>query len=134
MLKTLFLLSAPLLILSSPTTPPPPPPPCTYGAYRCAPSKTEIQVCDYYGKWQHDWSCQKGTTCQLLASGGGMIPYCVAGTSTGGGGTGCTTPGKMECMGANAIKVCNVQGAYEKVGDCPAGTACKILYGIPYCM
>ncbi|KAK0652668.1 hypothetical protein B0T16DRAFT_323524 [Cercophora newfieldiana] len=131
-MRTINLLPFALLALSSPTTPPPPP--CTYGAYRCATPPTSIQVCDYYGKWQRDWTCQPGTTCQLLASGGGMIPYCVAGGSNTGGGGGCTTPGKMECMGTAAIRVCNVQGAYEKVGDCPAGTGCRIMYGVPYCM
>lgn len=37
-------------------------------------------------------------------------------------------------MGVGAIKVCNVQGTYEKVGDCPAGTGCRVMYGVPYCM
>ncbi|KAK0730971.1 hypothetical protein B0H67DRAFT_476064 [Lasiosphaeris hirsuta] len=132
MLKPLLLL-LPTLALSSPATPPPAK--CTYGAYRCSTAKpsTTIEVCDYSGKWVLDWKCAAGTTCKLLPSGGGMIPYCVAAgdPSTAGG---CTTPGKMECMGQGAIKVCNVMGAYEKVGDCPAGTQCKVMYGQPYCV
>jgi hypothetical protein len=116
--------------LASPTTPPPPK--CTYGAYRCANPPTKIEVCDYYGNWQLDWPCPQGTSCQVLASGGGMIPYCT--TPSTPPPTTCTTPGKYECMGTAAIQVCNAAGGYEKVGDCPAGTKCGLLGGMPYCL
>lgn len=115
--------------LASPTTPPPPR--CVYGAYRCATPPTSIQVCDYNGNWKLDWTCAKGTSCQMLASGSGMIPFCTTPTTPG---TKCTTPGKYECMGTGAIRVCNAVGEYEKVEDCPAGTKCGILSGMPYCL
>ena len=64
-----------------------------------------------------------------------MLPYCVA--TTAGGGNGTTTkctPGRYECLGTTAMQVCNYDGVFVKVGDCPAGTKCGLLGGIPYCL
>ena len=118
--------------LASPTTPPPPRR-CVYGTYRCATPPNSIQVCDYNGNWKLDWTCAKGTTCKMLASGGGMLPYCTEPTGPSDGGK-CSSPGKYECQGTGAIRVCNAVGEYEKVEDCSGGTKCGILGGVPYCL
>jgi len=48
-------------------------------------------------------------------------------------GAACTF-GTYQCnVSGRGIEICNVNGVFEAVGDCPAGTACSNIGAIPFC-
>ena len=46
----------------------------------------------------------------------------------------CKTPGEYECDGRKAIQVCAVTNILRLVGNCPFGSRCKEINGIPFCV
>ncbi|KAK5662336.1 hypothetical protein OQA88_8243 [Cercophora sp. LCS_1] len=123
----------PLLLPTTLATPlTPPPPTCKFGTYRCTTPPTGIEICNVLGKWELVGACPKDTACENLPQNGYTLPFCTN-TVTPATKT-CTTPGKYECLGANAIQICNMGYEYEKVGECAKGERCGYLGGIPYCL
>jgi hypothetical protein len=113
---------------------------CTFGTYRCTTPNTGIEICDIYSTWQKVGDCAPGEHCANLPQNGFTLPFCTSNAVAKRNGRPgvdpgyCATPGQYTCLGATAIQVCDTQHALQKVGDCPAGSHCGYLNGIPYCV
>jgi hypothetical protein len=105
---------------------------CASGTYRCTTTGASgIEVCNV-GQFVLVGRCPAGTTCQTVTqAGGSSFPACITPAVPGGA---CTTPGRYQCFGNGTIVVCNAQKALQSVGNCPSGTHCGLIGGIPYCL
>ncbi|KAK4110247.1 hypothetical protein N656DRAFT_285471 [Canariomyces notabilis] len=116
---------------------------CTFGTYRCTTPNTGIEICNVQGKWELVGACPGGTSCENLPQNGYTLPFCtnnkpkIEGRNGRPGqspGEKCSTPGQYQCFGPYAIQVCDTQNVLQKVGDCPQGSHCDYLNGIPFCV
>ena len=121
---------------------PPVSPSCTFGTYRCTIPNTGIEICNVLNQWELVGPCPSGTTCSDLPQNGFTLPFCTAkaivakrnGRPGQSPGEKCDTAGKYQCFGPYAIQVCDTQNVLQKVGDCPQGSYCDNLNGIPFCV
>ncbi|GAB1319187.1 Carbohydrate-binding module family 19 domain-containing protein [Madurella fahalii] len=114
---------------------------CTFGTYRCTTPNSGIEICNIQGKWELVGPCPEGTSCEDLPQNGFTLPFCTKpkvearnGRPGQSPGEPCSTPGKYQCFGPYAIQVCDTQNVLQFVGDCPNGSHCDYLNGIPYCV
>jgi len=105
--------------------------------YRCAPSKTTMEVCDWDGNWKPLVpGCPTGTSCADNPYGNN-IPYCVAAPVTNpvNPSGSCTVPSQYSCFtdtsGKAGIQICDLSYKLQTVGLCP--NYCAYIAGIPYC-
>ncbi|KAK0643779.1 hypothetical protein B0T16DRAFT_430243 [Cercophora newfieldiana] len=125
-------------------TPLSPPVNCTFGTYRCTTPNTGIEICNVLNQWELVGPCPSGTECTNLPQNGFTLPFCTNkvapavhkrnGRPGQSPGEKCSTAGKYDCFGPYAIQVCDTQNVLQKVGDCPSGSHCDNLNGIPFCV
>jgi len=137
---TTALLTLAATTLAAPSPHPSTPAPCKFGTYRCTTPNTGIEICNVFNQWELVGPCPSGSSCHDLPQNGFTLPFCTAGVYKRNGRPGqgpgdkCDTAGKYQCLGPYAIQVCDTQNVLQKVGDCPSGSHCDYLNGIPYCV
>src|SRR3569833_149276 len=82
---------------------------CTIGTYACTADNSGIQICNVQGVWELVGACPSGTACENLPQNGFELPFCTnkAAKRDYGSGDYCSTPGRYQCLGYDAIQVCD---------------------------